>query len=165
MSYRPPSRPPVGGWAKHLHKIRRERDLSQQQAFELVSEGLHLSPKSRAVYIALDMGDRQPRPDEAEYLATVFGWPEEQDTPTPAADQAALIAALTRQAEALERQTAAIDALVVQMTRVAEGQVGMGSVLAEIAGLALGIPAPQGSPSESQPPPVNGGSGARGPGR
>lgn len=96
VSYRPPSRPPRGEWAKHLHRVRRERDLSQQQAFELVQERLHISPKSRTVYYAIDMGDRQPKPSEAEVLAAEFGWPEEapEAPAVSAGDQAALVDAI-----------------------------------------------------------------------
>jgi hypothetical protein len=114
--YRPPNRPPKRAWARHLHEVRRERKLSQTQAFELVYEGLGLSPKSRAVYVAIDMGDRQPTAREAEYLASVFGWPPDiEEAEPPATDQAALIAAL-------DRQSAAMEALVAMMAPVVLGQ-------------------------------------------
>lgn len=105
--YRPPSRAPKGAWANHLHAIRRERDLSQTQAFELVYEGLGISPKSRAVYLAIDMGDRQPSKTEAEYLASVFGWPSEAVEPPVTPDT--LAAAINRQAAALEALVARLD--------------------------------------------------------
>jgi hypothetical protein len=115
VSYRPPSRPPKGAWAIHLHSVRRERGLSQQQAFELVQADLGLSPKSRAVYVAIDMGDRQPTPAEKAVLAARWGWPTEADTdPDAASDQAALIAAL-------DRQTSAITNLVEELRRQRAG--------------------------------------------
>lgn len=70
--YRPPVRPPRGSWALFLHRQRRKRNWSQQQAFQELREGLRLSPASRASYVALDMGDRQPRPAEAAFLTEFF---------------------------------------------------------------------------------------------
>lgn len=61
MPYRPPSTPPKGRWAVFLHEERRARDWNQTQAFEALREGLRLGQKSRASYVALDMGARQPR--------------------------------------------------------------------------------------------------------
>lgn len=81
MAYRPPSQPPKGAWARHIHAVRRERDWSQTQGFEHAREGLHLGPKSRNAYIALDMGTRDPNPDEEEALAAVYGWPPEDESP------------------------------------------------------------------------------------
>lgn len=137
--YRPPNRPPKGAWATHLHAIRRERDLSQVQAFELVQEGLGLSPKSRAVYIAIDMGDRQPKPEEAEYLASVFGWPSAATEPTESGDP--LVAALTRQSEAIEALVALLTPLVSdQASRLSEAE----SLLARLSAQAFaGAPTPR----------------------
>lgn len=84
--------------------MRRDRDLSQTQAFELVYEALHLSPKSRASYIAIDMGDRQPEEAEAAVLAEEFGWPEETDEADQPADLAALVVALTALTAELREQ-------------------------------------------------------------
>jgi len=109
--YRPPIRPPVGAWANHLHSQRIDRRLSQTQAFELVRERLSLSPKSRAVYVALDMGDRQPRPEEAAVLASEFGWPPEgTSAPTGATESGdPLVAALRDQTAAIERLVALLE--------------------------------------------------------
>lgn len=108
MSYRPSSKPPRGAWARHLQEQRRLRDLSQTQAFELVYERVGWSPKSRTAYVAIDMGDRQPKGNEVTVLGAEFGWPsdpvESEATETPDA----LIAALAA-------QTAAINALVAEM--------------------------------------------------
>lgn len=113
--YRPPARAPRGAWATHLHSQRRERDLSQTQAFELVAVGLGLSPKSRAVYAAIDMGDRQPRAEEAEYLASVFGWP-----PEGTADASGATETPDALVSALQAQTAAINALVAELQQERE---------------------------------------------
>lgn len=101
--YHTPDRAPKGTWAVHIHEQRRKRGLSQTQAFNLVRERLHLSPSSRATYIALDMGDRQPRQEEAEVLAAEFGWPPE---PTPAPLETTESRGSV--AEAIDRQTAAL---------------------------------------------------------
>lgn len=132
--YRPPSRPPKGAWARHLHQRRRERNLSQAQAFELVFEGLKLSKRSRAVYAAIDMGDRQPRADEAEYLASVFGWPPEDDVPSAgsgdgiSSDSAALIAAIRSLVEEMRlsraQQDESTQALLEAVAAVAHGGRG-----------------------------------------
>jgi hypothetical protein len=76
--YRPPSRPPKGRWARWLHHVRRQRDWSQTQAFEaLLAAGMAWSPKSRASYLAIDMGDREPKADEIPILTRVFGAPDD----------------------------------------------------------------------------------------
>lgn len=108
--YRPPTRPPTGTWAVHLHDQRRRRDLSQTQAFELVRDPMGLSPKSRATYIALDMGDRQPREDEAAVLAAEFGWP-----PEPTSEAAGAIESGDDLGSAIRSQTEAIAALVAEL--------------------------------------------------
>lgn len=138
--YRPPSRPPRGARATHLHAVRRDRDLSQTQAFELVYAGLGISPKSRAVYLAIDMGDRQPTATEAEYLASVFGWPSEPTEATESGDP--LVAALTR-------QSAAIEALVEELRLARAGQVVANDVLLQAIAAAVGGPAPQGTSAGS----------------
>lgn len=92
MSYRPSKFPPKGAWARHLHEQRRARDLSQTQAFEFVYERVGWSPKSRTAYVAIDMGDRQPKDGEAAVLAAEFGWPPEPQTADePPPDTAALV--------------------------------------------------------------------------
>lgn len=106
--YRPPSRPPRGAWAKFLHRERQRRDWSQSQAFEQLREGLGLGVRSRASYVALDMGDRQPHPEEVAFLETFFG-ASPSDEPEPIA---ALPADLSAVVAALDRQTAVIADLV-----------------------------------------------------
>lgn len=78
--YRPPSAEPRGRWARHIHAKRREWGWSQTRGFEAVREGLGLSEKSRAAYITLDMGPREPNEVEAAALAAVYGYPPEATT-------------------------------------------------------------------------------------
>lgn len=131
VSYRPPSKAPRGAWAKHLHQIRRERALSQQQAFELVQAAWGVSPKSRAVYVSIDMGDRQPREDEAAVLAAEFGWPSEQDAPAAAGtDIAALTRAINDLVQELREERAAVLSALQEQGRV----VGL---LAALQGLGV----------------------------
>ncbi len=103
--------------------MRRERDLSQTQAFELVYEGLGISRTSRAVYLAIDMGDRQPNPREAEYLASVFGWPPEPATGAIGSTESGgdVASALLVQAAAITEQTAAISELAAAIRALVLG--------------------------------------------
>jgi hypothetical protein len=73
VSYRPPATPPRGRWARFLHQMRKEREWSQQQGFEALRDGLHFGPKSRASYIAIDMGHRPPTAGEQDFLIRYFG--------------------------------------------------------------------------------------------
>jgi hypothetical protein len=101
--YVPLSRPPKGAWARHIQAKRQEWGWSQQHAFEQLREGLHLGPKSRASYVKIDEGGRQPTADEAAYLASVFGWPEPEPEAEPSADVGvgALVGAITALVEEL----------------------------------------------------------------
>jgi hypothetical protein len=109
--YRPPSREPQGRWARHIHAVRKERGWSQTYGFEQVREGLNLAAKSRTAYIPLDIGTREPTPEEGEVLASVYGWPSDEPpepleaTETPASDLAAAIRELveTIRSERAER--------------------------------------------------------------
>lgn len=81
MGYRPPSVEPRGAWAKAIHRKRRELNVSQQRAFEMLGASLGFGPKSRAAYIALDMGQRPPTEAESKVLAEwLGGYPEEPST-------------------------------------------------------------------------------------
>lgn len=85
--YRPPARLPKGKWALFLHRQRRKRGWSQQQAFEELHRGLRLGPKSRASYSAIDMGDREPKPHEQRFLTQFFeSGPDDPYEPEPALD-------------------------------------------------------------------------------
>lgn len=77
--YRPSKKPPKGVWSRHLQEQRRLRDISAVVAFELVYERIGWSPKSRSAYVAIDSGDRQPKPEEARVLAEEFGWPPDPE--------------------------------------------------------------------------------------
>lgn len=118
MSYRPSSKPPKGAWARHLHEQRRLRDLSQTQAFELVYERIGWSPKSRTAYVAIDMGDRKPKPDEVTVLGAEFGWPPDPIDLEPETDEG-LVAAI-------RDQTAAINRLVDRLEGLASGAIREG---------------------------------------
>lgn len=140
--YRPLSRPPKGAWARHLQAQRERRDLSQVEAFELVSERIGWAPKSRTAYAAIDKGDRQPRGIEVTVLGAEFGWPSAEDADPEVADQATLIAALAA-------QTAAINRLVDRLESLAPIAIRQG-VAAELRAAGL-IPASGESPD--LPPP------------
>lgn len=135
MSYRPPSKQPRGAWARHLHEQRRLRDLSQTQAFELVYERVGWSAKSRTAYVAIDMGERQPKGNEATVLGAEFGWPNEEALTEPATD-GDVAAALLVQAVAIEHQAAAIAALTTEIRLAAlsvlTAQQGTGELLAQL---------------------------------
>jgi transcriptional regulator with XRE-family HTH domain len=110
VPYRTHASAPRGRWARWLHRMRKDRGLSQTQAFEALREDLNLGPRSRASYRAIDMGDRPPTPREAEVLVRYFGsspddLPEiTEDTETPAS----LV-------DAIKVQTGALLALVEEL--------------------------------------------------
>ena len=108
MGYRPPSVEPRGAWAKAIHRKRRELNISQQRAFEMLGPALGFGPKSRAAYIALDMGQRPPTEAESKVLAEWLGaYPEEPHTAgsdtgdTPPFDPAAYLTRMDALAVAL----------------------------------------------------------------
>jgi hypothetical protein len=132
--YRPPKDEPKGRWARHLHEQRRLRDLSQMQAFELLFERMSWSPKSRASYVAIDMGTRQPSPSESTILGAEFGWPpdpeinDELEDPSLATALVALAGELRASREErvslaarLEKMEAVLDGLVQQAMRAVNG--------------------------------------------
>ncbi len=111
--YRPPSTEPRGKWAKRIHEKRRADGLSQTGAFELLGSRLGFGPKSRFSYVALDMGTREPTEHEAAVLAEwLGGYPSDEP-------QDALQATQTPDpvAAAIDRQTAALEALVDELLR------------------------------------------------
>jgi hypothetical protein len=84
--------------------MRRDRDWSQQQAFEALRDGLHFGPKSRASYTAIDMGRRPPTPGEQAFLVKYFGKSPDDAPDRPEATETTdpLVCALMRQTEAIE---------------------------------------------------------------
>lgn len=118
MTYRPPSATPRGRWAAFLHQQRRERDWSQQQAFEALHEGLGLGPRSRASYVALDMGDRQPKPHEAAFLGSYFGAePSNEDAPPePTPDLATALLALVEELGEMRKERQALATKVEELS-------------------------------------------------
>lgn len=142
VSYRPPSHQPRGAWARHLHEQRRLRDLSQTQAFELVYERVGWSSKSRTAYVAIDMGERQPKEHEAAVLGAEFGWPAEQDASETPPGIPELVAALAA-------QTTAINALVERLGSMAGDSIASAVRQAVVeAGLLQG----DGDSPGAQPP-------------
>lgn len=118
--YRPPSTEPRGKWARAIHRKRRADGLSQQAAFELLGPRLGFGPKSRAAYVALDLGSRQPTEHESEVLAEWLGaYPEDiaagegRDTSSSPADPR-LYQLLEDQSRAFNRLAAAIERMVAQ---------------------------------------------------
>ena len=112
--YRPPSTEPRGAWARAIHAKRRAEGISQTGGFEVLGPLLGMGPRSRAAYRAIDMGDRPPRPDEAEVLAEWLGyWPSEAtESASPAASDGVGLAEL---AEAIRDQAQAINDLARQV--------------------------------------------------
>lgn len=97
---------------------------------------------SQAEYSQWESGSRVPRPDnpKVERLYEFFGSrPDEEKTPAPEGSEG-LVAALTRQAEAIERQAEAITALTQEIRMAAlsvlSGQQGTGELLAELVSAA-----------------------------
>lgn len=71
--YRRVNSDPKTAWAHFLRRMRKDRDWSQTEAHEELYAGLKLARSSRAVYVALDNGDRPPKPDEETFLRSYFG--------------------------------------------------------------------------------------------
>jgi 5'-deoxynucleotidase YfbR-like HD superfamily hydrolase len=84
--------------------MREDRGWSQQRAFEELRFGLQFGPKSRASYRALDIGTRIPTILEQEFFVSYFGKSPDDlpDLVEPTEPADALVAALTRQAAAIE---------------------------------------------------------------
>ena len=81
----------------------------QTQAFEAVFERIGWSAKSRTAYVAIDMGERLPKPDEATVLGAEFGWPPDPEVNDDLQDAtlASALLALTGELRAsrLERES------------------------------------------------------------
>lgn len=100
--YEVPRQPPKGRWAAFLHRQRKARDWSQTRAFEELREGLGFGPKSRASYVAIDSGKREPTRDEAAFLADYFGETPTTEDEAPTAqptDEPGLVAAIREQTQ------------------------------------------------------------------
>jgi hypothetical protein len=97
MAYRPSLHGPKGNWGRFLDQARKDRDWSAVQAWENLHGLLGLSPKSVAVYKAIESGTRAVSADEAEALRDYFGaGPETRPEPVEP-----MVAALTAQTEAI----------------------------------------------------------------
>lgn len=105
MAYVRAQHPASGRWGKFLDAMRREREWSAVQAWENLHAVLGLSPKSVAIYKAMEQGTRHIRPDEEERLRAYFGkGPDDQ----PAAEAEALTHARKRMVSATEDNTDAL---------------------------------------------------------
>lgn len=93
--------PPRGKWGTFLVREREARGWTQETAFDALRSGLGLGPKSRSSYVGLERGSKLPDREQREYLVQFYG-AEPADVPESPSEQATLIAALTRQAEAME---------------------------------------------------------------
>jgi len=141
--YRPSKDEPKGRWARHLHERRRLDNLSQMQAFELVQERMGWSRKSRASYVAIDMGTRQPRPEETTILAEEFGWPPDPEIDNDLEDPtlAAALNAMAAELAAIRAERAAWQHGVVAVLRAyADGQVPAALLDALAPQLPVGAP-------------------------
>lgn len=158
--YRPPSKEPKGRWARHIHAKRREFGWSQTRGFEAVREGMGLSEKSRAAYIAIDMGDRQPTAAEETVLIAVYGIPEEpaQKEAGPAlsgeAGYQSVVAAIDRQTAAIvaaiQGRDAVLEGLLSELGRYRESQLQVIRALQE-------APRPEPMPADEPVPAPRGG--------
>lgn len=146
MSYRPPTKHPRGRWARWLHEMRQTHDWSQTQAFENLRAGLKLGPKSRASYIRLDMGERPPRPGEAQFLVEYFGRSPDEIPAIPGEDRDPLVAAL-------ERQTEQLEALVAELRLTRAEQLVTQEQMQEALRLADGL-SREGTGPRPRPRPV-----------
>lgn len=125
MGYRPPSVEPRGAWAKAIHRKRRELNISQQRAFELLGPSLGFGPKSRAAYVALDLGTRPPTEAESKVLAEwLGGYPDDEPiTAGTEGDTPAVPAAYLARIDALLEQMAADRQLIRDLLEALAGRV------------------------------------------
>jgi len=133
--YRPPSTEPRGKWAQAIHRKRRSDGISQTGAFELLGSRLGLGPKSRAAYVAIDLGLRQPTDAEAVILADWLGGYPSDDMETGGAGATA-DPAVSSLILALAAQTEAITALVGELREArAERDAALEELRAQVRAL------------------------------
>jgi len=127
--------------------MRQDREWSQQQGFEALREGLHLGPKSRASYIAIDMGHRQPTVAEQAFLVSYFGKsPDDLPiSPDPNEESLDLIKALSAQTEAINRLVDRLESLASQAIRdgVADELRAVGLAPASVGSPVVPPPGPR----------------------
>lgn len=132
MSYRPPSTPPQGAWARHLHEQRKARDLSATQAFELVYERAGWSRKSRAAYVSIDSGPNPPKEQRViDALVAEFGWP-----PEPATEQAA---PTLDPYEVMGRLATALSAMTEELRAARDARASLEERLADVESVLDGL--------------------------
>lgn len=135
--------PDRGRWGRFLLAQREARGWTQIEAFDQLRAGLGLGPGSRSSYVNLERGSRQPNADEQRFLARFYGAEPLDEPEVPVDDRDALVAALARQTDAMERQVEAITGLTkeirVAALAVLSSQEGSAELLADlVAGLASG---------------------------
>jgi hypothetical protein len=132
VSYRRPTKPLGGAWARHIDNWLREHDWSVNHAFEQWHDELGLGERSRASWVKVVSGERPPNERQAKFLVSVMGEPEagtEQADSEGGGDAATLVAAFR---DALLEQTRALAEVRLELRearRTAEEERG---VIAEI---------------------------------
>jgi hypothetical protein len=132
VSYRRPTKPLGGAWARHIDNWLREHDWSVNHAFEQWHDDLGLGERSRASWVKVVSGERPPNERQAKFLVSVMGEPEagtEQAPSEGGGDAATLLAAFR---DALMEQTRALAEVRLELRearRTAEEERG---VIAEI---------------------------------
>jgi hypothetical protein len=153
--YRPPSSEPQGKWAHAIHRKRRSDGISQTGAFELLGAKLGLGPKSRAAYVAIDMGEREPTEAESKVLVEWLGYyPEDNDAGTDGSDTtvsvpAAYLARIDSLVAELQADRALIRELLGMLRPLSQEDVARAAARAELA--AREAPTPMSDPSPDRP--------------
>lgn len=126
--YRPPSRPPVSAWARHLDAYQREHGLSQTGLFKLVRDALGYGPDSRTAFRPYLVA-KEPDEQDARKLAAIVGWPPAETEPQPdpligkAPDLAAALVMLTTELGAWRQEREALVARVADLEATVAGLV------------------------------------------
>lgn len=119
-----------GKWGTFLVDQREARNWTQEEAFGKLRGGLGLGPKSRSAYVMLERGTREPAPAEQRFLVDFYR-AEPVEPPAPTEGNAAMVAALNRQAAAMEALTARLEQLLIGPAD------GWTAVLADSIGAAM----------------------------
>lgn len=118
--YRPPSKPPVTAWARHLDQVMRERAWSQTRLFEEVGRDLGYSPKSRTGFLPL-LVDKEPSAAQVRVLEQHFGAPDPiEHAPERGASLPDVVALVQAMTDALRAQTQALADLRVDLATARE---------------------------------------------
>lgn len=126
MPHVPGRRGAFGDWLKTERERRYRTQADALRAFRKLA-GLTIAPSE---YAQWESGSRTPKAENPKRLALYAFFGSREDAPAIAASvvsttDPALLAILTRQAEATEAQTAAINALVKRLDDLAAGQLAL----------------------------------------